>query len=519
MYATIAWSYELLNEFERIAFNRLAVFVGGWTLEMAEAICSGADVEQAAVMNLQASLVDKSLVVAEEVQGQARYRLLDSIREYARQRLSEKGELEAMQRKHANYFVALTTTAEPDLWGAKQKIWTTRFQTEHDNLRAALRWSLDRAPETALQLVENLWRFWQLCSYLTEGYQWLEAALAKAPEETPWRAGALLGAAYLARDLWDMKTAWDLSEESIKLFQRFGDDRRRAMAISNLAILARARGDYVLAEQLFKQSLQQAIDAGDKRAIGSRLSNLGITAYNAGHFEEAENYFKESIPLLREWGERHILILALRFFGLLKEAKGDYKLAQDSYLESKQVAESIDDKIGTGASLCHLGNLAGVEGDYPKARKLLLESLAILRKTGDRLEEGWTLDTIAGLMYAQGRYRMAEAVYRGSLRLFRQIRNKRGMSRCLCFLGILTVRKGDFQKGLGLLATATAAHPLASMLMSNQDNVLYQTTLDSLKGALPSATYNAVWEEGQRTDFIQAVDQVLAGEVPQTAKP
>jgi tetratricopeptide (TPR) repeat protein len=461
-------------------------------------------------MNLQASLVDKSLVVAEEVQGQARYRLLDSIREYARQRLSEKGELEAMQRKHANYFVALTTTAEPDLYrGSKQRVWVARLETEHDNLRSALRWSLDCAPEVATQLVANVWRFWNICSYLTEGYQWLEAALAKAPEETPWRARALLGAAYLARELWDTRKAWDLSEESARLFQRFGDDRRSDMAISNLAVLARARGDYVLAEQLFKQLLDHAIQAGDKRASGSRLTNLGVTALFAGKLEEAESYFIQSIPLLREWGERHMLGLALRFQGLLEETKDDYMRSQRLFLESRDVSESIGDKVGVGASLCHLGNLAGVEGDFPKARRLLLESLSILRGTGDKLEETWTLVGIGRLAYVQGRYWRAEIAYRESLRIFKDIGYKRGIARCLFFLGMLAVRKAEFEQGLRLMAIASQSQSLSSILVSKQDRDLYQATIEAAKTKLKPELYTMIWQEGHSTDLSQAVDQVL----------
>lgn len=510
MHATIAWSYSLLNKLERNLFNRLAVFAGGWTLEMAEAICSGPEVERAMVMNLLAVLVHKSLVISIGIQAQARYRMLDSIREYATEQVSKKGELETTQRKHVDYFVALTTSAKPELWGPEQVVWVTRLETEHDNLRAALRWSVDNAPEAALQLVANVWRFWQLRSYFREGLQWAEAALAKSPNQTVRQAEVLLGAAYLARSLWDMKEAKELTEKSITLFEQFGDDRGRGMATRNLAILARVRGDYALARELLEQSLQQALEAEDQRAIGARLTGLGITALFAGRLEEAQEFLNKSLPILREWGERHMLILALRFLGLLNQSKGEYGQAQRLYLESREVAESIGDKVEIGAAVCHLGDLAQVEGDYPKARKLLLQSLSILRDTGDRMEEAWTLDALGILAYAQGRYKMAETFHRGSLSLFRRTTYKRGMARCLCLLGMLRIKEGDQRGGLRLIAAATASQPVSSILAGKQVHDRYEVILKTVREALTSEIYSAVWQGGRAIDLSQAVDQVLA---------
>src|SRR5574341_1034744 len=358
LYATIAWSYELLSEIERILFNRLSIFDGGWTLEMAERVCASSEINSNDIMNLMQRLVDKSLIVAEDHQGDVRYRLLDSVRDFASQMLEEKSrELQLLQARHAAYIVSFLAISEPYLWGSQQMLWIRRIEAEHANIRKALKWSLLAKTEGSYEIVSKIWRFWQLRSYLTEGLHWAEATISQETTDSKARAMALLGAAYLARSLWLMDKAKKYTDESISVFEKINDQKGRAMAVSNLAILARARGDYKSAIRLFEESLQQALSTHDQRAIGSRLTNLGITSLFAGHLRIAQAHFEKSIPLLREWGERHILILALRFLGLLNEAKGEYMIAQKLYLESLNVAEMVGDKVGIGAALVHQASL------------------------------------------------------------------------------------------------------------------------------------------------------------------
>ncbi len=177
--ATIDWSHHLLSEKERILFRRLSVFMGGFTLEAAEAVCAGNGIEQDEVLDLLSHLIDKSLVAVAQRSGEARYRLLETIRQYGQDKLQEFGEAANLRRNHCDWYVGLSERAESEILGARQGSWFDRLEVEHDNLRAALGWSLEqKEAETAARMGAAIWRFWLLRGYMSEGRRWLERALA-----------------------------------------------------------------------------------------------------------------------------------------------------------------------------------------------------------------------------------------------------------------------------------------------------------------------------------------------------
>ncbi|SRR5579884_626936 len=227
--ALIDWSYDLLSETERTLLRRLSVFMGGWTLEAAEAICAGEGIEEWEVLDLLTSLVDKSLVVYEGPEPSTRYRLLETIRQYARDRLYEAGDGALYRDRHRDWFLSLAEQAEPQLQGPEQALWLERLETEHDNLRAALEWSLaaDGSAEAGLRLVGALWRFWEMRGYLTEGRAHLADALshAQTQERTQERARALTGAGNLAWHQSDYEAARTLHEQSLAIYQALGNTK------------------------------------------------------------------------------------------------------------------------------------------------------------------------------------------------------------------------------------------------------------------------------------------------------
>jgi predicted ATPase len=196
--ALIDWSHDLLSRAEHILFRRLAVFAGGWTLEAAEAVCSGAGIEGSEVLDLLMGLVDKSMAVFEG-QGEAqRYRFLETVRAYAGEKLFEAGEAQLLRNQHRDWCLALAEQAEPNLLGRDARLWLDRLEADNPNIRAALEWCLETDPESGLRLAGGLWRFWWL-RYMVEGYRWLETMLARAPEGSGSRGKALLGAGFCAR--------------------------------------------------------------------------------------------------------------------------------------------------------------------------------------------------------------------------------------------------------------------------------------------------------------------------------
>jgi non-specific serine/threonine protein kinase len=223
---TLDWSYELLNEPERKLFNRLSVFAGGWTLEAAEAVGAGEGIEEADVLNLLLRLVDKSLVVAEASgDGGARYRMLEPVRQYARERLEESGEADATPSRHAAFFLALAEEAEEDTGGARQVPWLERLEREHDNFRAALSWALDRKEaELGLRLSAALGGFWFIRGHFSEGHLWLKKTLENSSATAePARAKALTYSGWLAWERGDYEQSKRFSEEALTLSRNLGD--------------------------------------------------------------------------------------------------------------------------------------------------------------------------------------------------------------------------------------------------------------------------------------------------------
>src|SRR5215207_129980 len=298
------WSFELLSEEEMELFGRLSVFAGGWTLEASEAVGAGGDVEEGEVLDLLSELVDKSLVVARERQESGvRYRMLEPIRQYAREKLEEGGEGEEARRRHATFFLALAEEAEPRLRGPEDVEWLERLETEHDNLRVALSWTLERGDaELALRLGGALGIFWHTHGHQGEGRKWLEAALAKDDRASvAARLKALEALFWLTYDQSDLDRAEAVAQEGLKLSNEA--EVEGSLAASFRTMLAGptwVRGDYEGAKELLEESLALSREADDKVKIVDALLQLGGVTDAQGDRAQAKEIYEEGIALCRE---------------------------------------------------------------------------------------------------------------------------------------------------------------------------------------------------------------------------
>jgi len=403
--ATVDWSYDLLSEPERLLFNRLAVFAGGFTLEAAEAVGTGERVEADDVLDLLSRLVDKSLVTAEEgTDDSVRYRLLETLRQYGRERLIASGETEETQRRHAAYFLALAEEAEPKLTGPEQVVWLDRLETEHDNLRAALRWvRASGEAETGLRLGGALWWFWYVRGYYLEGRERLAELLALpgAAGRTAARAKVLNGAGVMAWAQGDYAPARTLHEESLAIRRELGDRRDIARSLNNLGILSYRQGDYTAARSFYEESLAILRELGDKRNIAASLNNLGQVAHDQGDYAVARSLYEESLALFRELGDKRGIAYSLNNLGDAVLGQGDYAAAKSLYAESLVIQRELGDKSGIAEELGHLGEVALGQGDHAAARSLCGESLAMRMELGDRRGIAKSLEGFVGLAAAQ----------------------------------------------------------------------------------------------------------------------
>lgn len=381
----IDWSYDLLTEAEQLLLRGLSVFAGSCSIEGIEAICNR-DADRFDTIDLLSQLLDKSLVVMETRKGEARYRLLETIRRYSGEKLADSGELEELRSRHLQFYLTLAETAMPELYGPNQKQWLERLETEHDNLRAALEWSQQSTTsDLGLRLVIGLWRFWYVRGYISEGRKWFEAALAKVGSQpVGLRANALYRAGTLAHNQGDYTWAASLFSESLAGFRELQDADGVANSLDSLGVLASNQGDYGKATGLFEESLSLRRATNDKRGIAASLNNLGHVATVQGNYNRAYTLLEQSLIIVRELGDPWSVGLTLNNLGHVALSRDDPMQARSLYEESLAIKQELGDKEGITSSLKSLGLVAYRNGEYGKAQALYRESLAISVQIGDK---------------------------------------------------------------------------------------------------------------------------------------
>ncbi len=371
----IDWSYNLLVRGEKALFRRLAVFVGGCTLEAAEAVvCNpeGAAPLEVDVLDGLGGLVDKNLVRQNEYgDGEPRFWMLQTIGEYAREQLEEDSVAAALRQAHAAYYLTLAEDADAHLAGQEQATWLARLDREVDNLRAALSWSLDAgAEETAARIGTALWRFWWTRGYLTEGRRWLEAALAVAALPVAVRAKALRAAGILAHDQGDYQRAEICFTEALAAQRELGDTLGIAQALNSLGVLLDRREDYDQAQQVYEEAHELFAQLGDERRVALALNNLGTVAGKRGDYADAQVYFEQSLALARRLGDQQGIARTLGNLGDTAEYQADYARAWRLQQESLVRFQELGDRPGIAVRLESLGWLAGLQGQAERAARL-----------------------------------------------------------------------------------------------------------------------------------------------------
>ena len=373
---TIDWSVELLSEAERRVFARLAVFPGGATLEAAEAVC-GADVDTLA------ALVNSNVVRRVDVNGEPRFGLLETIREYAADRLRKSGDEDTV-RRHAEWCIALAEAAEPELSGDRQAHWFATLEAEHDNLRSALEYlHATRQGELQLRLVAALSRFWYVRGHLVEARLRLDQALAETGEQPPLlRRRALTSASAIALLQGDYPAATSFAEAALDAARQSAESRFVANALSNLGAIVLASGDHTRAAVVLEEAVARAREAGDTRIAALAINNLGDLALTTGDYRRARPLFEESHALLQTRGDTANLARSLFNQGAVDLMLGDHETARSRFRDGLLLASNAGDKEDIAWCLEGLAALAARAGDGQQASILLGAAGALLTQIG-----------------------------------------------------------------------------------------------------------------------------------------
>jgi predicted ATPase/DNA-binding CsgD family transcriptional regulator len=403
---TIDWSYGLLDPGEKTLFARFSAFVGGCTLEAAEAVLSlWPSHEQTApveVLDGLSSLLNKSMLqkierVPDDLEP--RFTMLEALGEYAREKLAGNNEAWQVRARHAGYYLRLAEEAERELKGARQVDWLTRLEVEHDNLRVALTWCLEnKVPdaessatpgyspaEMALRFGAALWRFWQLHSHLSEGRRWLEQILAAtaaqpAEQNKKLRARVLHGAGVLAFSQTDYKqsTAW--LEQSLALGRELNDKEGIILALQHLGLGALYQGEAERAIKLFEEVLELRRELKDNRGIALTLNDLGNAAHTKGDLERASKLLAESLDLFRQLGNKEGSAIVLGSQGHLAYEEGHFEQSKNLFVDSLRLFYELGSKAGIAQILDGLAGVAA-EAGLPEQAVQLWGATEVLRET------------------------------------------------------------------------------------------------------------------------------------------
>jgi non-specific serine/threonine protein kinase len=402
------WSHQLLSDAERVLLRRLSVFAGGFTLDAIEHVCVGDGLEAGEMLDLLVQLVDRSLAVFEDTERRAGYRLLETIRQYAQERLLEAGEADQVRAAHLAYFRALAEQSEDALRGPTQREWLARLDAEPDNLEAALQWSLERPQrpervEAGARLAGSVWWYWLMRDQLAYGRQWLETLLAAGTGISPAaRAKCLMGLGAYAWRLDDYRQAWEALEEGLILGRQLGDRRLAGYALHFRAHVEEAWGQGGQAVSTHEESLAAFQELGGWE-LAKGYYCLGNALRKHGDLERAKPMLEKSLELFRDFGAVWGLSHTLRGLGVVARSEGDRARAIALFEESLSVSNETGDTSGTAAAQLLLGNMARREGQHERATRLYRESLAAVKTIGDRQGAAMCLAALSRVALAAGR--------------------------------------------------------------------------------------------------------------------
>ena len=469
---TIDWSHDLLTEAEQNLFRRFSVFIGGCTLDGAEAVCNtnldlGID-----LLEGLSSLVDKNLVQrVEQPHDEPRFTMLQTIREYARERLAASGEEIATRRAHAAYCLVLAEEGNPELPAQGRDVWLTRCELEIDNFRSALDWLFEiRDLEWGLRLCIALFRFWDMREHLTEGRTRLEAVLTLAGDQY---------------------------------------SKQRAKLYIFLGALSTAQGDFRAAGSFLDQSLRLYEQLEDASGIAASLNALGVSARDRGDYDSAQVNFERSLAYWRALSDDLSTARCLHNLANVAKIRGDYSRGQSALREASCIFEKVGDRSGAAWSINQQGDISREQGDTSAALELYQHALEIFRQAGDRWGAARSQTDLGYLYCAQGNFEAAHASYLEALQLFAGLGHRRGIARTLEGIGCLAAGRGHSERALRLAAAAAHLRRQIGASLTPAEQSKLDERLFSAWHSLPGPKGRQAWAEGSAMSLERAIQYSL----------
>ncbi|HEX6033521.1 MAG TPA: tetratricopeptide repeat protein, partial [Anaerolineales bacterium] len=472
----ISWSYNLLAEPERILFRRLAIFAGGFTFEAAKAVCSLDELSGKDIFDLLGRLIDKSLVVLEGVstRNETRYYLLETIREYALEKLNQSDEMTILCLRHLKFFSEMVEEAERNFKGALQAGWYYRLDREVDNLRAALTWfEGTNHAELRLRFAAGLWRYWKSRGQSSEGRRHLQRILEGLPpgpaRQTPACARALTAVGSLAYYEGDFSYSEQSRNDALAIFQSLGDNVGIADCLNGLGNIAISQGNYDAARRFYEESLTMRKDLGDIWGVARLLGNLGLLSYFQMDYARAYSLHSESLTLFRELRDDEGIANELVNLGDVALHQAELSTALAFYTESAATSGGLKDQWGFAYAIMGIANVAFEQGDVSKASSLYRECLSLFHDESDHIGLPYALESMAAL----------------------------------------AMMKNQPEKATRMFGAADALRERTNSPMPLPNTSAYQKNISVLQQQLDRSRFEAAWKQGRLMTMEQVIVYAL----------
>jgi predicted ATPase/class 3 adenylate cyclase len=504
--AAIDWSYNLLSPTEQVLFQRLSVFIGGWTLEAAESVCEGGSVRSEEALNLLEQLIHKSLVIKEEDHSESRYHMLETIRQYAHEKLVQTGEEQGVRDRHLNYFLKLSEQIEAELVGPQQGEWLARTNRENSNLRSALEHAIKSDVEAGLYISGRLEYFWRNFD-LREGARWLVEFLQK-PESKEYphaRAKALYTRGKLLFHFEQYGEARTVTEESLALFHNIGDQQGQTDSLAWLGFMFTAAGNPAKGTELAQQALILAQSLGD---IGRQAYALEELGWDHRDYTRAFAYWEQAITLYRQIGHWRGLANALSQMGYFLLMDNQLDVAEEYLDEANILFKQLNIKERNHL-LNAYGEIALRRGDFERARDYFQEDARISNELGNRIEYLWTISHLGFAELYAGNITEAHQIFAETAQEFQKDGSRSGVIYSLEGMSSLYAAVGKAEPAARLIGWADATREV----IGDTRPKLEQADIDKVTAAciakMGKAAFSDMYAEGKKMTLDEAMQLAL----------
>jgi predicted ATPase len=520
----IEWSYNLLSESEHVLMRRLSVFSDGWTSTTVEAICGDAEHEatikpllrRGEILDLLIQLVDKSLVVIEKMEDETRFYFLETIRDFAREKLEQSGEDILIKNRHLAYFAGFAEEAEVRIYSTSHITWTAGLEREHANIRAALAWGLSEGAtlEDGLRLVAAVSRFWIRRSYFREGFEWLNSYLQRAtdPSHKLIRTKIMYRAGGIAGYMFDYATGYKLCQQSIELAREVDHKHYLAGALFYLSEIAIGLEQIKEARAALEECIAICWADSYPQLLNLSLANLGLILYQEGNPEAARSTLDEALAIANRvddtWGVSH----ALHNLGALHRFSKNYEQAIDYMERCLDLSDKIGDRHAQSTALSNLAIYYNLEGDYARSEDCAQQAFAIYQTMGNEYQQPFPLRMMGYAAIQAGNLVRAHILIQESLKRNRALEDVPGQLACVVATAECTLAEKDVKRAVALCALIESRMKTDGVNLLEPDVEAMQRVFDRGRQSLNESVYESVYEEGQSMHLEDEIMKLLAEE-------